>query len=136
MMRRRKTECASEKPKGNSKKQQNRERARTVHTGLALHLVGLAVLLLGGDGETTISGHHQHGDVGGGRARDHVLDEVLVAGGIDDGVVLAGREELLGGVVDGDTTLARILLLVAVEGEAERALAHGVGFLCADTTQQ
>jgi hypothetical protein len=101
----------------------------SVHAGLALSLVELAVLLLSGNSETTISGDEQHGSISSGRAGNHVLDEILVAGSINDGVVLAGGEELLGGIVDGDTTETRLLLTIAVESEDERVLAEGLSFL-------
>ena len=48
----------------------------------------------------------EHGAVGLRRARDHVLDEVAVAGGVDDGAVVLGGLELPEGDVNGDTALA------------------------------
>ena len=75
-------------------------------------LAGLAVL---GDAslELTLAGsNHEDCDVGLGGASDHVLDEITVAWGVDD-----GHDELLGlelpeGDVDGYTTLALVLELV------------------------
>jgi len=53
-----------------------------------------------------------------------------VAGGINDGVVVLGGEELLGVALDGNTTLALLLAGVKVVGESERGLAlFGGGLL-------
>jgi hypothetical protein len=49
--------------------------------------------------------------------------------GIDDGVVVLLREELLGGAGDGHTTGALLLLGVHVEREGERGLAQTGGLL-------
>ena len=54
----------------------------------------------------------QHGAVGLAGARDHVLDEVAVAGGVDDGAVVLGRLELPQRNVNGDAALALRLQLV------------------------
>ena len=48
----------------------------------------------------------QHGAVGLRGSGDHVLDEVAVAGRVDDGAVVLGGLELPEGDVDGDTALA------------------------------
>jgi len=93
---------------------------------LALHLTGLVVALLDGGGEVTVGGDHEQGDIGLRGAGDHVLDEVAVARGIDDGVVPLVGEELLGGARDGHTTLALLLLAVHVEGEGEGRLAKAL----------
>jgi len=53
----------------------------------------------------------------------------LVAGGIDDSVVVLVGEELLGVALDGNTTLALLLAGVEVVGEAEGGLAHLLGAL-------
>ena len=55
---------------------------------------------------------------------DHVLDEVTMAGGVDDGDVVLGSLELPQGNVDGDATLALGLELVEHPGILEGALAH------------
>jgi len=96
---------------------------------LALDLTGLVVTLLDGGGEVTVGRHHQDSDIGLGGAGNHVLNKVTVARGIDDGVVVQIGEELLGGALDGHTTLALILLGVHVEGEGEGALAELLGLL-------
>ena len=64
-----------------------------------------------------------------GSAGNHVLDEVTVTGGVDDGVVVLGRLELPQGNVDGDTTLTLGLQFVEDPGVLERALAHLGGLL-------
>jgi len=100
-----------------------------VLTSLALDLSGLVVAL--GDGgleATNVGGNHEKSNIGLGGTSDHVLDEVSVAGGIDDGVVETLGEELLGGASDGNTALTLLLLVVHKEGKAERALAESIGF--------
>merc|ERR1719337_506584 len=62
-------------------------------------------------------------------ARNHVLDEVTMARGIDDRVVVVVGEELLGGAFDGHTTLTLILLGVHVESESEGTLTDLLGYL-------
>lgn len=72
---------------------------------------------------TSASGDDEDSDIGLGSAGDHVLDEVSVAWGIDD-----GDDELLGlelpeSDVDGDTTLTLVLQLVEDPRILEGALA-------------
>ena len=87
------------------------------------NLTGLVVTLGdGGDEGTTIGGAQQQGNIGLGGTGDHVLDEVTVTGGIDDGVVVAAGVELLGVAGNGDTTLLLGLLVVHEVGEGERGL--------------
>mmetsp|Transcript_7898 Transcript_7898/g.21071 ORF Transcript_7898/g.21071 Transcript_7898/m.21071 type:complete len:416 (+) Transcript_7898:1508-2755(+) len=100
-----------------------------VLAGLALHLAGLVVALLDGGGEVTVGGHHEQAHISLGSAGNHVLDEIPVAWGIDDGVVVLLGEELLGGAGDGHTTGALLLLGVHVEGEGEGGLAQTGGLL-------
>jgi len=50
-----------------------------------------------------------------------------VTGGVDDGVVVVGREELLAGARDGDTARALVLLVIHDEGVQERLLAQSGG---------
>ena len=87
--------------------------------GIGLGNGGLETTLLGGDEEKT--------DIGGGGSGDHVLDVILVAGGIDDGVVVLVGEELLRVALDGDTTLAFLLAGIEVVGETERGLTTLLG---------
>ncbi len=74
-------------------------------------------------------GDDQQCGVGLGCARDHVLDEVTVAGAVHDReVVLVGVEPLVGDI-DGDTTLTLFLEAVHNPGELKRALTLGFGLL-------
>merc|ERR1719502_497659 len=101
-----------------------------VLTGLTLDLTSGTVAL--GDSlleATLIGGDHEKSDIGLAGTGNHVLDEVTVARGIDDGVVVLLGEELLGRARDGHTTLTLILLGIEVEGERERRLAELGGLL-------
>jgi len=98
-----------------------------VLAGLALDLTGLVVTLLDGGGEVTVSWDHEDTDISLGGAGNHVLDEITVTWGVNDGVVVVVGEELLGGTLDGHTTLTLVLLGVHVESESERALAETLG---------
>ncbi|GIL49943.1 hypothetical protein Vafri_6239, partial [Volvox africanus] len=97
--------------------------------GLALDLTSLMVTLLDGGGEVTISRHHQQAHIGLSSAGNHVLDEITMTRGINDGVVPLLSEELLRGASNGHTTLALLLCAVHVESEGERGLAQGSGLL-------
>ena len=59
-----------------------------------------------------------------GGTSNHILDEITMSGGIDDGDVELGGFELPQSNVDGDTTLALSLEFVQHPGVLERALAH------------
>merc|ERR1712029_498512 len=92
-------------------------------------LTGLAVL---GDTSlefTSTGSNDQDTAISLGGSSDHVLDEITMSGGIDDGdVVLAGLE-LPQGNIDGDTTFTLSLQLVQNPGVLEGALAHLLSFL-------
>merc|ERR1719466_426364 len=60
---------------------------------------------------------------------DHVLDEVTMAGGVDDGDVVLGSLELPESNVDGDSTLALGLQLVHHPRILEGSLARLLGLL-------
>ena len=62
------------------------------------------------------------GGIGLGGTGDHVLDEVTVTGGVDDGEVVLVGEELLVGDVDGDSPLPLLLESVHDPGEVEGSL--------------
>merc|ERR550514_2230550 len=100
-----------------------------VLTGLALDLSSLVVALRDGHGEVTVGGNHDPRHVGLRSTSDHVLDEIAMAGGVDDGVVPLVGEELLGGARDRHTALTLLLLTVHEEGERERALTQTLGLL-------
>ena len=74
-------------------------------------------------------GDDQHGGVGLGGTGDHVLHEVTVTRGVDDGeVVLVGVEALVGDV-DGDTSLPLFPQRVHDPCELEGALTLLFGHL-------
>lgn len=98
----------------------------SVLSGLSLDLTSLVVTLGDGGGEVTVSGNHEEGDIGLRGTSDHVLNEISVAGGIDDSVVPLISVELLSGTRDGDTSLSLLLLSIHVEGEGERRLSKAV----------
>jgi len=74
-------------------------------------------------------GNDQHGGISLGSSSDHVLDEVTMSGGINDGDIVLGSLELPEGNVDGDTTLTLGLEFVQHPGVLERSLAHLSGLL-------
>jgi len=92
-------------------------------------LAGLTVLGDTGLELTSTGGDDQHTAIGLGGSRDHVLDEIPVAGGIDDGDVKLGSLELPESDIDGDTTLTFGLQLIQDPGILEGTLAHLLGFL-------
>merc|ERR1719281_765154 len=100
-----------------------------VLASLALDLAGLVVATLDRRHEVTVRRHHDNRDVGLGRTGDHVLDEVAVTRGIDDGVVPLLREELLRRARDRHTTLTLLLLAVHEESEREGTLAQTLRLL-------
>mmetsp|Transcript_68936 Transcript_68936/g.164438 ORF Transcript_68936/g.164438 Transcript_68936/m.164438 type:complete len:311 (+) Transcript_68936:586-1518(+) len=94
-----------------------------VLTGLTFVDSKLGVGLGNGGFETSLLGRNQkHTNIGSGRSGDHVLDVILVAGGIDDGVMVVLGEELLGVTLDGNTTVAFFLARIKVVRESERGL--------------
>merc|ERR1719197_1923581 len=76
-----------------------------VLAGLALDPAGLVVAALDRRHEVPVGRHHDERNVSLSRTGDHVLDEVTVARGIDDGVVPLLREELLRRARDRHTAL-------------------------------
>jgi hypothetical protein len=93
-----------------------------VLTGLSLDFTGLRVTLGNGGGEVTIGWDHQKSDIGLGGTSDHVLDEITMTWGINDGVMVGFSEEFLGGASNGDTTLTFLLLAIHIESKSEGAL--------------
>lgn len=91
-------------------------------TGLSLDFTGLRVTLGNGCGEVTIGWHHQKSNIGLGGSSDHVLNEITMTWGINDGVMVGFSEEFLGGASNGDTTLTFLLLAIHIESESEGAL--------------
>jgi len=92
-------------------------------------LTGLAIL---GDTSlelTSTGSNDEDSAVSLGGTRDHVLDEITVTWGINDGDIVLGGLELPEGDIDGDTTLTLGLELVEHPGVLEGALAQLGGFL-------
>merc|ERR1712002_135697 len=92
-------------------------------------LTSLAVL-----GDTSLEftgagGDDQDTAIGLGSSSDHVLDEITMSGGVDDGDIVLASLELPESDIDGDTTLTLSLQLVQNPGVLEGALAHLLGFL-------
>ena len=92
-------------------------------------LTGLAIL--GDTSLKTTSGgvNDENSTVSLGGTGDHVLDEVTVTRGINDGAVVLGGLELPQGNINGDTPLTLGLQLVKHPGVLERPLVHLSGFL-------
>jgi len=73
-------------------------------------------------------GRHTDSTVSLGSSRDHVLDEITVARGINDGDVVFGSLKLPESNVNGDTTLTLCLQLVEDPCIFERTLSELSGF--------
>lgn len=78
---------------------------------------------------TDTSGNDHDSAVGLRGTSDHVLDEITVARGVNDGDVVLRGLELPEGDIDGDTTLTLGLQLVKYPGVLEGALTKLLGFL-------
>jgi hypothetical protein len=78
---------------------------------------------------TFTSGDHEDGGISLGGTSDHVLDEISVTGGINDGEDTLGGLEFPEGDIDGDTSLSFGLQLVKNPSVLEGSLTHFVGFL-------
>merc|ERR1719510_596516 len=92
-------------------------------------LPGLAILGDAGLELSSSRGDDEHSAVSLGGSGDHVLDEVTMSGGVDDGDIVLGSLELPESDVDGDTTLTLSLQFVQHPGVLERALAGLLGLL-------
>jgi len=92
-------------------------------------LSGLAVL---GDTSfelTNTGGDDEDGAIGLGGTSDHVLDEITVTGGVNDGDVVLVGLELPEGDIDGDTSFTLGLKLVQNPSVLEGTFTHFMGFL-------
>jgi len=78
---------------------------------------------------TSFRGNHEDGSISLGGTSDHVLDEISVTGGINDGVDSLGRLELPEGNINGDTTFTFGLELIQNPSVLEGTLTHFVSFL-------
>jgi hypothetical protein len=92
-------------------------------------LTGLTVLGDTGLELTSAGGNDENGAVSLGGTSDHVLDEITVTGGVNDGDVVLGSLELPEGDIDGDTALTLGLQLVKNPCVLEGTLAEFGGFL-------
>ena len=92
-------------------------------------LTGLSVLGDTGFELTSTGGDDQHGTIGLRRSGNHVLDEITMSRGIDDGHVVLAGFELPQGDIDGDTTFTFGLQFVQHPGVLEGTLTHFLGFL-------
>ena len=90
---------------------------------------GLTVLGDTGFEFTDTRGNDQDSTVSLRGTSDHVLDEISVTGGVNDGDVVLGGFELPQGNVDGDTSFSFSLQLVQDPGVLEGTLPQFVGFL-------
>jgi len=80
--------------------------------------------------ELSLSGSDdENGAIGLRSTSNHVLDEISVAWGVDDGEVVFRRLELPEGNVDGDSSLSLGLELVQDPGVLEGGLSDFLGFL-------
>jgi hypothetical protein len=78
---------------------------------------------------TSAGSNDKNSTIGLGSTSDHVLDEITVTRGIDDGDIVLGSLELPESNVDGDTTFTLSLQLVEDPGVLEGALAELSSFL-------
>ncbi len=108
----------------------NDELLNTKGVGEKSVLTGLTIL---GDTSlelTSTSGNDENGAIGLGGTSDHVLDEISVTWGIDDGDVVLWGLELPESDIDGDTTLTLSLEFVKNPCVLERTLSELGGLLC------
>jgi hypothetical protein len=87
-------------------------------------LAGLAVLGNASLELSSTGSDNEDTAVSLGGTSDHVLDEISMAGSVNDGDVELGSLELPESDVDGDTTLTLSLQLVQNPSVLEGALAH------------
>jgi hypothetical protein len=78
---------------------------------------------------TSTGGNDENGAISLGGTSDHVLDEITVTGGVNDGDVVLGGLELPESDIDGDTALTLRLELVKNPGVLEGTLAELGSFL-------
>jgi len=74
-------------------------------------------------------GNHEESNIGLGSTGNHVLDEISMAGGIDNGEVILTSFEFPEGDIDGDTSFSFSLELIEDPSVLERTLTEFVGFL-------
>lgn len=84
---------------------------------------------------TSTGSNDEDSAIGLGGTSDHVLDEITVTWGVDDGDIVLGGLELPESDIDGDTTLTLSLQLVEHPGVLEGTLAQLGGFLWVDVSK-
>jgi len=92
-------------------------------------LTGLTILGDTGFELTDTSSNDQNSTIGLGCTSDHVLDEITVTGGINNGDVVLVGLELPQGNINGDTTFTLGLEFVQNPGVLEGTFTHFLGFL-------
>jgi len=92
-------------------------------------LSGLSVLRVTGLELTRWGGDHEDSAIGLRGTSNHVLDEISMAWGVDDGEEVLLGLELPEGDIDGDTSLTLGLKLVKDPGVFERRFTNLLGFL-------
>ena len=92
-------------------------------------LTGLSVLGETGLELTNAGGDHEDGGISLGGTSDHVLDEIAMTGGINNGEDALGGLELPESDINGDTTLTLSLEFVKNPSVLEGSLTHLEGFL-------
>jgi hypothetical protein len=92
-------------------------------------LSGLSVLGVTGFELSRGRGDHEDGAISLRGTGDHVLDEISMAGGVDDGEEVLLGLELPEGDIDGDTSLSLGLKLVEDPGVLEGGFTNFLGFL-------
>jgi len=92
-------------------------------------LASLAILGEGGLETTLVSWDDKNSNISLGGTGDHVLDEITVTGGIDNGEVVFLGGEFPQSNINGDTTLTLGLELVKDPRVLERGFTHGSGIL-------
>ena len=91
-------------------------------------LTGLTVLGITGFEFTDSTGNHQNGNIGLRGTSNHVLDEVTVTRGINNGEVVLLGFELPQGDINGDTTFTFSLEFIQDPSVLEGGLTHFLGF--------
>ena len=92
-------------------------------------LSGLSVLGVTGFELTRWGGNHENGTIGLRGTSNHVLDEISMAWGVNDGEEVLLGLELPKRNIDGDTSLTLGLKLVEDPGVFERRFTNFLGFL-------
>jgi len=90
---------------------------------------GLSILGNSGFEFSGSGSDHKNGTISLGGSGNHILNEISMSGGIDDGEVVLGGFEFPEGDIDGNTSFSLSLELVKNPSVFERSLSHVFGFL-------